>query len=506
MTSLASQAGQWPPIQALRRAGLAAVDRLEGAVHHNHVYAMAVAAVMALQYLLIFTHEPWLDEWQALQIALESHRQSDLLANLRYEGHPPLWYWLLQAIGHFAPPQWILAWAAALLATAAQSIVLLRSPLTRAERLLLALGCFLMFEFLTVSRSLTLGVTVLISTAQLWRTRWVWLAIAILPLCDFLFGVLSGAMIVLQVREGRTWLPGIAMWAVVAAFSAWTVVPAPDLAPALERLGFATDLANVVLRMGLLLVPLQWSGTGPAWDAFPPLGLGLLLAIGFFAFAWRELRSDRLDAMLFFGFVAIAVLFSIVVYPLAARHLMLIALLLIVLVWLRAADGRPASAGFRLWVLVGALCGLFVAGWNLAVPFDTAGTAAREIRARGLQDEHWVAFPASRAQGVSALTGLKFESLEAGCAQSFVRWNTPQTIQTPAELQRALEAKLAQRGRFYLLSDLPLSILPRSLVAPVAEIAPGYDGQAFNLYEVGPGIPVRPVTIPDCVPGLPRPA
>ena len=502
MSSIFRQAMQSAPVQGSRRVALAAVDWLERQVRDDRTFAVAVAAVMALQYLSIFSHEPWLDEWQALQIALETPSQSDLLATLRYEGHPPLWYWLLQGLGGLVDPLRVLPLAAAILATVAQAIVLLKSPLTRAERLLLALGAFLLFEFLTVSRSLTLGVTVMIAAMPLWRTRWVWLAIAILPLCDFLFGVLSGVLVVLLVREGRAWLPGIVLWAAVGAFSAWTVMPAPELVPALHRLGFVTDLANFVLRCGLLLVPLQWSGAAPVWDGFPPLGLGLFLAAGFFAFAWRELRADRLHLALFLGFVAVTFLFSILVYPLAARHLMLIALLLILFAWLGAAAGRPLSPAFRIWLLVGALCGLFVAGWNLVVPFDTAGVAAREIRARGLVGEHWMAFPASRAQGVSALTGIKFEHAEAGCMQSFVRWNTPQTVASPPELQRLLQAKVAERGRFYLLSDLPLRTLPSSLIAPIAEIPAGYDGQAFNLYVVGPGLPPRALAVPDCVPGL----
>ena len=55
-------------------------------------------------------------------------------------------------------------------------------------------------------------------------------------------------------------------------------------------------------------------------------------------------------------------------------------------------------------------------------------------------------------------------------------------------------------GRFYLVSEVAL---PRSVPAvELARIPPGYDGKAYFLYEVAPGLPEERRQLPRCVPGM----
>jgi hypothetical protein len=98
-------------------------------------------------------------------------------------------------------------------------------------------------------------------------------------------------------------------------------------------------------------------------------------------------------------------------------------------------------------------------------------------------------FPDSRAQGVSALTGIRFERTEARCMQSFIRWNFRTKLQTPAQLTAYLRHEAATRGQFYLLSDLPLSAIPRDVLLPIADIPAGYDAFGYHLFVVGHGRP-----------------
>jgi len=198
--------------------------------------------------------------------------------------------------------------------------------------------------------------------------------------------------------------------------------------------------------------------------------------------------------------VATTLAISVAVYPLAIRHLSLIALLLILLKWRERDIGEVPDAGFRIWLYAISACGLITAAVNLTQPFDTVYQAAAAIRKAGLIDAKWAAFPASRGQGVSAITGIEFARLPSGCTQSFMRWNLPDTIEQPADLDRALRAVAAHRGRFYLLSDLDLGKLHSDLLRQFAHIRPGYDGQSYNLYVVAPGLPERPGRLPRCLP------
>ncbi|KQN24723.1 hypothetical protein [Sphingomonas sp. Leaf38] len=478
------------------------VDALDQQLARDRIWTSTVALIIVLQLSLIFGHRPWLDEWQALQLALQSPTLADLFRNLRYEGHPPLWYLMLRAGGALVGPYNALPVTAAMLAIATQMVIAFACPFSRAERVLLATGTFVLFEFLTLSRSLTLGVAVLVFAMALWRHRSVWLMIALLPMCDFLFGALSGILLVLQWRDGRLWRPGVALWLASGVMAGWSVMPAPDMIPALEHKTLLVSLADYLASIGLLAVPLQWGEHGPTWNGGVPFSLGGFAGILFLLFAATQLRNDWLARALFWGFVTLTLGFSVTVYPLPSRHLMLIALLLILLTWRGAADQTiKPSAGFRSWLAVGSACGLFVAAWNFVVPFDTADAAGRAIVSRGLGDKHWMVFPDSRAQGVSALTGIAFERTEARCMQDFIHWNFRSALRDPKRLTTYLRHEVATRGRFYLLSDLPLSpTVPRDLLLPITYIPAGYDAFAYYLFVVGPDRPEVAKNTRFCVP------
>lgn len=103
---------------------------------------------------------------------------------------------------------------------------------------------------------------------------------------------------------------------------------------------------------------------------------------------------------------------------------------------------------------------------------------------------------------------MEFERLEAGCTQSFVRWNHRSRIDNAFKLFAVL-AKLRDRyGRFYLLSDAPLpTSLAPGLVRSLHNVAAGYDGQAYYMYVVGPDRRDRAHRVPQCAPArVPMPA
>lgn len=466
----------------------------------DRAWAVLAPAVLALQLALTLTHRPWLDEWQALQIALQSPTWPDLLANLRYEGHPALWYGLLRGLAAMLhSPLLVLPLAAAILAMATQAAILFAAPFARADRLLLATSEIVLFEFLTLSRSMTLGVACLVLALAVWRRgSWSWVFIALLPQCDFLFGVLSIGLVYLRWREGRLSPAGLGAWGVLALLAALTVRPAPDIVTALERHGPLRDAALWLTNIAALGLPLQMDGWHLAWNNPPPLVVAPLAGAFFAVVARDELRGRRDDAVVFGGFALVTLVFCAFVYPLAIRHLMLLALLLVLLVWRRlAAGGPPVSPLLRAWLLAGSLCGLLTAGVALVRPFDTAPEAAREIRRLGLADKDWMVFPDSRAQGIAALTGMLFDRTESRCRQDFIRWNFRTRIEEPAELYRVLAEKAARDGRFYLVSDLPVP--PQAgLVQPIARVPAGLNGQAYNLYVVRPDLPESRVRLPRC--------
>jgi len=243
LSSLAERIERARPLRQTRAWTSARLAACNTALQSNRLWPLAVAALLGFQFLLIFTHQPWLDEYQALQIAVEAPDLATMAQWLAYEGHPPLWYLLLRGLAYLMDPLWTLPVAAALCAIAMQGAVLFASPFNRIERLLIAASQFVLFEYLTISRSLSLGGAAMFAAMALWRSRAVWIAIAVLPMCDFLFGVVSVGLAAMKLRERDLWRPGVALWVVSGLLAAWSVIPAVDAEPAIASGNPLVELA-----------------------------------------------------------------------------------------------------------------------------------------------------------------------------------------------------------------------------------------------------------------------
>lgn len=453
---------------------------------------------MALQASLVILHEPWLDEWQSLQIAVQSPDFSHLLENLRYEGHPPLYYLLLRGVAAIVPLPLVLTATQLPIALAIQHIILFHSFTRRIDRLLFALSAFVLIDYGTIARSLSLGVLVFLFYWAFRRTRWAWIAIVLLPAVDFLFGLLSLICLTLLRSEGRWSWPGATLWLISSLLAAWTVIPAPDAVPALHS--EAPLIAPLVLLTYLsqLLFPLPLSEGGLVWNSTFPIPLAVPAGYAFLIFAWWILRPVTLHRALFAAFTAIVLAFSILVYLLPIRHLSLIALLMIALVWRADELGLPRPRVFTVWLVIAAICGCALGLVNLVRPFDTAGQAARWIRKSDLTDRHWVAFGDSRAQGVAMLNAMQFTRLGHECQQDFIRWNNRLDLESRDAIFLELDRLGQKYGRYYLLTDMQVAS-PNHLLRPIHHIGPGFNGQHYYLYIVRPDLPESNLRPPPCV-------
>ncbi|MEO1731974.1 MAG: hypothetical protein AAFR64_14730, partial [Pseudomonadota bacterium] len=312
------------------------------ALARSSVWMAGVAALVIVQLTLIWSHQAWPDEYQALLIAREATSQSELLAWLRYEGHPPLWYWFLQMLGAVIPSGWVLPAAASFCAFAVLGAILFASPFTRIERLLLASSQYIVFEFLTISRGTSLGVALVFLAMIVWRTRWIWAIMALLPLVDFLFGVISGVFLILKWRERDLWWSGVAIWLAASAFAGWTVLPAPDMVSASEAMAMESGFLSWFLKMGSLPLPFQ-GGVAPQWNT-PVTPIASFAWAVMLWLCWHLTRGFVWHRLLIFGLFGFTLVFSLLVYPIGLRHLMLGCLLLFGLVSHAPSRFCPAVA------------------------------------------------------------------------------------------------------------------------------------------------------------------
>jgi len=477
------------------------LDPSNAALARAPVWVVAVLAIAVLQLTLIWTHKPWSDEYQALLLATEASSQIELLSWLRYEGHPPAWYWLLQALALALPFALILPAAATLCAGLLQGAILCASPFTRAERLLLASSQYALFEFLTISRGTSLGAALTTLALVLWRSRWLWAIMALLPTVDFLFGVISGVFLILKWREGGLWWPGVAAWLTGSLFAGWSVLPPPDMVSASEAMNMAKGVDLWFLQLGSLPLPFQ-GGLSPQWNTpvapIAPIAWAVMLWL-----CWYLTRGFIWHRLMIFGFFGFTLAFSIAVYPVGLRHLMLGGWLLIALVWLqRDQETETASQShsvWQAWLVVLAISGLATAAISTHKGFDSAPGVIAEIERRGLADKRWIALPEWRVPAVSGRLNIPFERLGEGCRFTFVRWDHTYTALASKEtLIAALEADIAANGRGYLLSDMEFKGFDPDLISPLTVIAPGFSGIEYRLYVIGRNSSEKPRDLPSC--------
>ena len=460
---------------------------------------LAIAALVALQLTLIWTHQAWPDEYQALLIATDASSQGELLAWLRYEGHPPLWYWLLQFFSAFIPFDWVLPAAASLCAFAVLGAILFASPFTRVERLLLASSQYILFEFLTISRGTSLGVALVFAAMVAWRTRWVWVIMALLPLVDFLFGVISGVFLILKWRERDLWWPGIVLWLAASAFAGWTVLPAPDMVSASEAMAMESGVLSWFLKMGSLPFPFQ-GGMTPQWNT-PVVPIAGIAWIVMLWLCWHLTRGFVWHRLLISGFFSFTLAFSLVIYPIGLRHLMLGCLLLFALVWLQRLGESAAGQRWpwHAWLILLTISGIATGAISTINGFDNGAKVVAEIERRGLAGKRWVAVPEWRVPAISGRSDITFGRLGEDCTFRFVRWDHAYSaIASRDALEAALKADIAANGRGYLLSDMQFDGFDPALITPLTSVERGYNGIAYYLYIIGSEAPEIPRKLPSC--------
>lgn len=122
-------------------------------------FAAAVAFLfLAFGLVTILNHEMWRDELQAWLIAKDSASLTDLARNMRYDGHPPLWYLLLYAVSRFTVDPVAMQLLHLAVATTAAYTFARFAPFTRTQRALFCFGYFPAYEYAALSRNYALGV------------------------------------------------------------------------------------------------------------------------------------------------------------------------------------------------------------------------------------------------------------------------------------------------------------------------------------------------------------
>ncbi len=231
--------------------------RENGVAARSHILPPPGDRAFALVALLVFAgittilstwHEPWHDELQAWRIALDSASLTELVRNVRYEGHPLFPFLLLRALGLVSRAWTSVVIAHVLIACGNAWIVLRYAPFSRLHRLLIIFGYFFVFEYAVIVRPYGLGMLFGLAACAAWcapRRRVALTAVLLLLLANtsavgLALGLALGCGFLLDAAEDWgdwRWSPraragamaaGVLVVTVVAITMAWSMMPPAD--------------------------------------------------------------------------------------------------------------------------------------------------------------------------------------------------------------------------------------------------------------------------------------
>lgn len=343
--------------------------------------------------VLIAAHEPWRDELQAWAIARSSGNPFELIANLRYEGHPPLWYLLLWPVTKVLPGIVGLKFVTILVGSAATWVALRFMPVSIWLRVAILFGYFPLYEYGVISRSYTAAWLCLV--VALWlahraqTSAWV-IAIALGALASTTaLAVPLAFAIALALWGGRRWASPIRgpgdrryVWAFGAALlavvaygvfksrtslgSTWSAFSAPLVA--------AAPVSPLTDRFWGNLLVLQLAGAGAV------IGSAVTVIVA------RSLRKSISARTIW---IASTLGFTIVMAEsgrgMAPRFAGIVWMGAIAAVWFASAERRclPAAERQPIHIATKAACvlvlaaSLWAAGWAGSIDATTPFTGAK---------------------------------------------------------------------------------------------------------------------------------
>ncbi len=136
---------------------------------HQLFWSWLIFLIIGL--LGILSHAMWRDELNGWLIARDSESLGQFFYNIRYEGHPFIWYSCLSLLNKITDNPVIMQLFHWLLAVTSVTIFLRFSPFTKLQKILFIFGYLPLYEYQVISRNYVIGMLTLFLACWLWETR-----------------------------------------------------------------------------------------------------------------------------------------------------------------------------------------------------------------------------------------------------------------------------------------------------------------------------------------------
>ena len=138
-------------------------------IQHFESFLLLIFFILGL--LGILNHAMWRDELNGWLIARDSPSLTDFWNNIRYEGHPILWYACLYLLNQITRNAIAMQLFHLLLATMGMGLFIYFSPFSRLQKFLFTLGYLPIYEYLLISRNYAIGVLFLFAFCTFFKSR-----------------------------------------------------------------------------------------------------------------------------------------------------------------------------------------------------------------------------------------------------------------------------------------------------------------------------------------------
>jgi hypothetical protein len=467
------------------------MDKIKAMLPLRQVIPVLVVYVILTAVGLHF-HEVGLEEGQQYLFGRDSVSAADLYHNMRYEGHPRLWCFLLYQIIHHLTADFAAIQAFHLLITTCSVYLFLRyAPFGLLMKIAIVFGYYFIFEYNLQSRSYGLGILLLfISCLLLSNPSKYLIAIGCLLflLCntDIFYAFAAGgiflSLLADALRRRLPVLPFAVMTALLLAGMGCALiqaqVPRGDF---ILHISPGAWLSQKNLMAGMVALPDGWLPI-PAdrihfWNTFLINShhltfVRILLFLLLLAFPAIALKGNR-KALVFYYTSLLLLLALLVVTTLsAARYFGMVYIYFLAACWMAgeglavrlpgAAPGLGAVGllriAFGVMIAVQLVVGGFALTQDLIRPFSQAKNAIAWLKDCGLDQQPIVVGEYIAGPALSTYLGKKVWYLNTGDLGSFCLWRTPYLPQPPRTIGEEMTsaAFLQKLDKFVLLSAAQL--------------------------------------------------
>ncbi|MCG6137355.1 MAG: hypothetical protein MET45_22435 [Nostoc sp. LLA-1] len=132
---------------------------------------LIIIAFSLLGLIGILSHDMWRDELNPWLIVRDSESFGDLIANIKYEGHPLLWYFCLALLRKIVDNPVIMQIFHLAIAISSVTLFCLYSPFNYQQKFLFSFGFFPFYEYLLISRNYAFSMLFIFGFCAVFASR-----------------------------------------------------------------------------------------------------------------------------------------------------------------------------------------------------------------------------------------------------------------------------------------------------------------------------------------------